>query len=64
MGYVVAGYISSLVAQKREHAIAVGLKTGLAIGVVTAIVDSFTPFVEWMADRVPEKARGCRWYCP
>src|SRR5579871_2072969 len=36
VGYMAAGYISSLVAQ-REHAIAVALKAGQAIGVVTAI---------------------------
>ena len=45
-------------AATREHAIAVGLKTGLAIGVVTAIVGSCTPFVEWIADHVPEKRMG------
>jgi hypothetical protein len=57
-GYMVAGYVSSLVTQQREHAIAVGLKAGLAIGVVTAIAGSFTPFIEWMADRVPERRMG------
>ena len=57
-GYMAAGYLSSLVAQQREHAITVGLKAGLAIGVVTAIAGSFTPFVEWTADRVPERGMG------
>ena len=57
-GYMATGYFSSLVAQQREHAIAVGLKTGLAIGVVTAIAGTCTPFIEWMADRVPEKRMG------
>lgn len=38
VGYAVAGYVSRLVALQREHAIAVGLKTGLAIGLVTAVV--------------------------
>jgi hypothetical protein len=58
VGYAVAGYVSSLVAQQREHAIAVGLKTGLAIGIVTAISGSFTPFIEWVADHVPERRMG------
>ena len=58
VGYAAAGYLSSLVAQQREHAIAIGLKEGLAIGVVTAIVGSCTPFIEWMADRVPERRMG------
>ncbi len=57
-GYMVAGYISSLVAQQRVHAIAVGLKAGLAIGMVTVISGSCTPFVEWAADHVPERRMG------
>jgi hypothetical protein len=58
VGYMVTGYVSSLVAQHREHAIAVGLKAGLAIGLVTALAGPFTPFVEWKADRVPERSMG------
>jgi hypothetical protein len=58
VGYTVTGYVSSLVAEQREHAIAVGLKGGLAIGVVTAISGACTPFVEWFADHVPEKSMG------
>jgi hypothetical protein len=58
VGYAVSGYVSSLVAQQREHAFAVGLKAGLVIGVVTAIAGTCTPFVEWIADHVPEKRMG------
>ena len=58
IGYAVTGYVSSLVAQQPEHAIAVGLKAGLAIGVVTAIANTCTPFIEWIADHVPEKRMG------
>jgi hypothetical protein len=58
VGYAVTGYVSSLVAQQREHAISVGLKAGLAIGVVTVAVGSCTPFVEWIADHVPERRMG------
>ena len=58
VGYAVAGYVSSLVARQPEHAIAVGLKVGLAIGVVTAISGSCTPFIEWMADHMPERRMG------
>ena len=58
VGYMATGYVSSLIAQQREHAIAVGLKAGLAIGVVTAVVGPLTPFVEWRADHVPEKRMG------
>jgi hypothetical protein len=58
VGYAVTGYISSLVAQQREHAIAAGLKVGLAIGIVTAISGVCTPIIEWTADNVPEKRMG------
>ena len=57
-GYAISGYLSSLIAHHREHAIAVGLKAGLAIGIVTAIAGACTPFVEWMADRIPERRMG------
>jgi hypothetical protein len=57
-GYIVAGFLSSLVAHDRAHAIAMGLKAGLAIGLVTVIFGSCTPFVEWAADHVPERRMG------
>jgi hypothetical protein len=58
VGYAVTGYVSSLVARQPDHAIAVGLKAGLAIGLVTAIGGSCTPFIEWMADHLPQKRMG------
>jgi hypothetical protein len=58
VGYAVAGYVSSLVAHRSEHAIAVGLKTGLTIGIVTVIAGGCTPFVEWTADHLPAKRMG------
>jgi hypothetical protein len=58
VGYSVAGYLSSLVAQHREHAIAIGLKAGFAIGVVTAIASPCTPFIEWKVDHLPERRMG------
>jgi len=58
VGYGFTGYISSLIAHQRQHAIAIGLTTGLAVGIVTAIATSCTPFVEWIADRVPERRMG------
>jgi len=56
--YAVTGYVSSLVARQPEHAIAVGLRVGLTMGVVTAIFGSCTPFIEWFADHVPAKKMG------
>jgi hypothetical protein len=57
VGYAVAGYISALTAHQ-ANALSLGVKAGLAIGVVTAIAIPFTPFVEWSADHVPEKRMG------
>ena len=58
VGYAVTGYVSSLVALQPEHALAVGLQAGIAIGVVTAAAGFCTPFVEWTADRLPERRMG------
>ena len=57
-GYTATGYVSSLVAHQREHAISVGLTAGLAIGVVTVVTTAFVPYIEWMADRIPERRMG------
>jgi hypothetical protein len=57
-GYVVAGYISALTAGERATALSVGLKAGLVIGVVTAVASPFTPFIEWIADHLPERRMG------
>ena len=58
VGYGLAGYLSSLVAHQRRHAIAVGLTAGLALGVVTVLAGACTPFIEWAADHVPERRMG------
>jgi hypothetical protein len=58
LGYAAAGYIGALIAHQRAHAVRVGVTAGLVVGAVTAIVGSCTPFVEWIADHVPEKRMG------
>jgi len=57
-GYGIGGYLSSLAARRPDQAIAVGLKTGVAIGLVTAIIGTCTPFIEWKADHIPERRMG------
>lgn len=58
VGYAATGYISALMSHQRAHALSVGVKAGLAIGVVTAVVNACTPFIEWIADHVPERGLG------
>jgi len=58
VGYAVAGYLSALAAHQPANALGVGLKAGLVIGLVTAAASACTSFVEWGADRVPEKVMG------
>ena len=58
VGYTFAGYISALAAHQSASAFSMGMKDGLLIGAVTAIVGSCTPFVEWISDHVPERRMG------
>jgi hypothetical protein len=58
VGYAIGGYVCGLLAQHSEHAIAMGLRLGLTLGMVTAISGAFTPYIEWKADHIPEKSMG------
>jgi hypothetical protein len=58
IGYTVAGFISGAIAHQPTQAWAFGIRAGLAIGVVTALVVTFVPFIEWNADHVPAKRMG------
>jgi hypothetical protein len=58
VGYAVTGYVCSLIAHERQSAIGIGLKVGLALGLVTAVIGTCTPLIEWGADHVPEKRMG------
>jgi hypothetical protein len=58
VGYAIAGYISALIAQQRANALSMGIKAGLVIGVVTAVIGACTPFIEWTTDHMPERRMG------
>ena len=58
VGYAIAGYVSALLAQQRANALTMGIRAGLMMGVVTAIVVACTPFIEWTADHMPQKRMG------
>jgi len=57
-GYAIAGGISALVAHRAGEVLSIGLKTGVVVGVVTGVAVTCTSFVEWKADRIPEKRMG------
>src|SRR5262249_1687770 len=57
IGYAITGFVSALVA-RRANAISVGVTAGVAVGVVTAAAMACTPFIEWTADRIPERRMG------
>jgi hypothetical protein len=57
-GYAIAGYVSALVAHQQAGAMLFGLKLGLLVGVVSGVATFLIPFVEWRADRMPEKRMG------
>ena len=57
-GFAAAGYLSALVTHEGGNALMVGLKFGLAVGVVSAIGSACMPVIEWGADRLPEKRMG------
>ena len=58
LGYTVAGVISAFVANERTTALGVGIRGGLAVGLVTALASACTPYVEWTADHLPQKVMG------
>jgi hypothetical protein len=58
VGYAATGYVSALVSSDGSHALSVGLRAGVVIGIVTVIATGFTSYIEWMADHLPQKRMG------
>ena len=58
VGYTAAGYVTAIVAHQGANALSIGVKVGLVMGVVTAIVSTCTSFIEWMVDHVPARRLG------
>ena len=57
-GFAAAAFISALTTHPGVSALRLGVKFGVAIGVVTTIVSACMPVIEWSADHVPEKRMG------
>ncbi len=58
VGYTLSGYVSALAGHLGPRAFSVGVKTGLTVGIVTGIFSTFTSYIEFAADHVPEKTMG------
>jgi len=57
-GYGFAGYLSAAIAHHQMHALMFGEYVGLATGMVTAIFNFVTPYVEWLSDNMPDRRMG------
>jgi hypothetical protein len=57
-GYGIAGYVSAAVAHHQMHALMFGEYVGISTGIVTAIFNFVTPYVEWLSDNMPDRRMG------
>lgn len=57
-GYGVAGYLSGLVASQGSRSLGLGLRTGVTVGIVTAVSISLSPWIEWTAENVEDRRLG------
>ena len=53
-----AGILASLLTESGSHWIYVGMRLGLAAGVVSALVSLFSPAIEWHIENLPERRLG------
>ncbi len=54
----IAGAIAGIWAREGSNALVFGLQVGLVVGFVSAFVGTFSPFVEYWADHLPERRLG------
>jgi len=62
VGYTVAGLLCGLAAQG-SYSLGVALKIGLVMGVATAFSASISPYIEWIAETMPERRLGVFGIC-
>lgn len=54
----IAGILASVLTASGTHWIYVGLRLGLAAGVVSALVSLLSPAIEWHIENLPERRLG------
>lgn len=53
-----AGLVSALLPTSSTHSLLLGLKLGLAAGMVSAVVGTFSPSIEWWIEHLPKRQLG------
>lgn len=57
-GYIAAALLCSVFVHHLDHPLLFALRVGLVTGLVTAIGGTFTPYIEYYADNLPERYLG------
>jgi hypothetical protein len=58
VGYGIAGSLSGLLAHHGAEGVKFGLKAGLTIGAISAILSALVPYIEWRIDNLPARMLG------
>jgi len=58
IGYIASALICSVFIQHVEHAWLFAIRVGLVTGIVTAVGVTVNPFIEYYADKLPERRLG------
>jgi hypothetical protein len=58
VGYGLLAWACVRFVHQPDRAVDFGLRLGLTMGVVTSVLSSLTPIIEWGADHVPERRMG------
>jgi hypothetical protein len=58
VGYLAAALICSILAHHVEHAWSFAIRVGLVTGLVTGVGITVNPFIEYYADKLPERRLG------
>lgn len=58
VGYLAAALICSVLAHHVDHAWSFAIRVGLVTGLVTGVGVTLNPFIEYYADKLPERRLG------
>lgn len=58
LGYILSALLCSAFVRHLDHPLLFALRVGLVTGLVTAIMSTMNPFIEYYADNLPERRLG------